>query len=132
MPSTDPIADFFTSLRNAAAVKKLSVLVPHSRIKEEIAKVLQREGFLSAIAIEGDKPKQLLHLTLRASAEGVPALKSITRMSVPGQRWYTSYRDLRRVRQGLGLSLLSTPDGILTDTEARKKRVGGELLAHVW
>lgn len=132
MPSTDPIADFITSLRNAAAVKKLSVAVPYSRIKQDIAEVLQREGFLSACVVEGEVPEKKLVMTLRASEEGVPALKHVQRVSKPGQRLYSSYRDLRRVRQGMGLTLLSTPAGILTDAEARKKKVGGELLAVVW
>ena len=132
MPSTDPIADMFTSLRNAAAVQLLDVRVPMSSMKENIARALKQEGFLEDISKETDSSSPVLVMKLRTDAKGALVLRHIKRVSTPGQRIYSSYRDLRKVRQGLGLALLTTPKGILTDNQARKQQIGGEVIAEIW
>ncbi|MCA9375791.1 MAG: 30S ribosomal protein S8 [Candidatus Doudnabacteria bacterium] len=132
MPSTDPIADMFTSLRNAAAVGKRDIAVPASRLKRDIADVLKAEGFLHEVESRGEGVRAELLLSLKYDQQGAPVLRHIQRISSPGQRLSSSYKDLRRVRQGLGLALLTTSKGILTDTQARKQKIGGEIIAHVW
>ena len=132
MPSTDPIADMFTSLLNAAAVGKRDIAVPASRLKRDIADVLKAEGFLHEVESRGEGVRAELLLSLKYDQQGAPVLRHIQRISSPGQRLSSSYKDLRRVRQGLGLALLTTSKGILTDTQARKQKIGGEIIAHVW
>ena len=127
---TDPIADMLTRLRNAALAKKTEVGVPFSKIKLEIAKILQQQGYIKEI-IKETKPWP--HLILVLTYQGKePVLKHIKRLSKPGQRAYASYQQLPKVLNGLGFWILSTSKGMLTDREARRAKIGGELICEVW
>lgn len=127
----DPIADMLARIRNAQAVGHKTVRVPHSNILEGIALALVRERFLAGLDRKGRPPHRYLELTLRF-IDGKPAIEGVRRVSRPGQRVYKGIARLGRVRYGMGLVILSTPQGILTDSEARKKKVGGEILCEVW
>lgn len=129
----DPISDMLTRIRNGSAIKRGQVSLPHSNLKEALGQVLAREGFLaSALKGEEDGKPQLV-LKLNYSKEGMdPAIRGLERVSKPGQRIYLSSKKLRPVQQGLGMSVISTPKGLLTDSEARKQGVGGEIICRVW
>lgn len=123
----DPIADMLTRIRNAYAAKLGEVSVPYSRVKEDLAKLLSRQGRVGEVKKDGFKIKITLNY-----ASGEPAISSIKRISKPGLRVYRKSRDIRRVRSGLGLIVLSTSRGLKTGDEARKEKLGGEVIAEVW
>jgi small subunit ribosomal protein S8 len=129
----DPISDFLTRIRNAGQAKHAEVLMPHSKMKESIALILKEEGYLSAVSVEsaaGTPVKQLkVSLKYQARRNVIAGLKQV---STPGLRRYVSSTDIPRVLGGLGLAILSTPKGILSDSQARKQKVGGELVCYVW
>lgn len=127
---TDPIADFLTRLRNAAAARHTETVVPYSKLKLAIAEILRREGYLSGVA-EEKTTRPELRLKLRYSG-GQPALQSLKRVSKPGQRRYVKKNDIGVVLGGMGIVILSTPRGILTGKEARTAGVGGEVLCEVY
>ena len=130
---TDPIADFFTQLRNAASVGKETLSLPASKVKEQIAHVLAGEGFVSDVKTEqGADGHAVLTMLVQYDASGNPVLKHIERVSKPGRRVSSGYRDLRPVRQGLGVTLLSTSQGFMTDVKARKENIGGEVIGIAW
>jgi len=129
---TDPIADMLTCVRNAVRVKRPSVNVPYSREKHAIAKVLKDEGFIADFAKVDDEKQGLLRVYLKYTAEGQPVVSQIRRVSKPGQRIYKSLDEIRPVKSGLGIAILSTPKGVLSDRECRKAHVGGELICTVW
>ena len=132
MPTTDPIAEMLTYLRNASAVKHHEVRMPSSHFKVALAEVLVREGYLaSSKKIDKDGQTNLL-IELRYGKDRQPALQGLARVSRPGQRIYVPKQKIPRVRQGLGMAVLSTPGGLLTDREARKAGVGGEVICTVW
>lgn len=126
----DPIADMLTRIRNASRALLPEVVVPHSRLKEAIARVMLREGFIQDVKVEGDKIKTL---RLRLKYQGKRSvIEDLKRVSKPGVRYYVGVDEIPRVRGGLGIAILSTPKGVMTGAEARRKRVGGELLCLVW
>jgi len=131
MSMSDPIADMLTRIRNASAAKLPVVDVPASGLKREVARVLQEKGFIKKFVVVEDGKQGLIKLLLRYT-EGVPAIQGIQRTSRPGLRQYSSVEKLPKVRNGLGYAILSTPQGVMTDKEARKLNVGGEVLCKVW
>ncbi len=127
---TDPIADMLTRIRNASMVHKSEVIVPFSKIKMAIAGILVREGYLSkAEPVEGTKPQIALSLKYD---DREPAIHSIKRISKPGHRMYVKNDELARVLNGFGFAILSTPKGVMTDAEAKKEKIGGELLCEIY
>ena len=126
----DPISDMLTRIRNAHQALLPSVAMPHSKVKENIARLLQREGYIAEYGREG-KPFPTLKLKLKYEGrKGV--IEGLRRVSSPGLRRYVPARDIPRVRGGLGTAILSTSQGFMTGVEARKKNVGGELICYVW
>jgi small subunit ribosomal protein S8 len=131
MSYTDPIADMLTRVRNAQMAEHKAVEIPYSRIKEEIARVLKREGYVRDYVVEGAAPK-LLRVYLKYLQENEPMIKGIKRESKPGLRKYSPADELPKVLSGLGVAILSTSSGIMTGKEAKQNNVGGEVLCSVW
>jgi small subunit ribosomal protein S8 len=129
---TDPIADLLTHIRNANRARKDSVEVPWSRLKEALARVLVGEGFLRDVTVTEDEGKKRLRVLLRYDEFRRPVLSGIRRVSRPSLRVYVGGRDIPAIRKGLGISVLSTPKGVIVDRVARKENVGGEVLCAVW
>jgi len=119
-----------TRIRNASRAALPEVLIPHSRMKESIAHVLKREGYVAEVGVEG-KPRKALKIKLKYTGRQ-PVIEGLSRVSAPGLRRYVGSQDVPPVRGGLGVSILSTSEGIMTGMQARKKNVGGELLCIVW
>jgi len=130
MSMSDPIADMLTRIRNAQAVEKTSVTMPASKIKVAIAQVLKDEGYIDAFALKGDSGKNELEIALKYYA-GRPVIERIERVSKPGLRVYKGKDDLPRVMNGLGVAIVSTPKGVMTDRRARAGNMGGEVLCIV-
>lgn len=129
---TDPIADLLTRVRNAVRVEKPFVDMPLSKMKSRLAEVLLREGYVwESEVIEGD-PVSTLRINLKYGPNGEHLIEHIERVSKPGRRVYVGVRELKEVRQGTGISVLSTPKGLLSNREAREQGVGGELLCQIW
>lgn len=128
---TDPISDFLCRVRNAALARHADVVIPHSRLKENLAQVLKREGYVADVAVEGTTKKNI-RLTLKYTAAKKCVIEGLRRLSSPGRRVYAGCTDIPKVRGGLGVVVLSTPAGIVTDREARKQNLGGELLCSIW
>jgi len=131
MVSTDPIADMLTRLRNAANVGKTEVRLPHSKIKETIAKELAKNGFLKNVVVEKGTPRSVLIITINDEGQNV-RFSEITRMSTPGRRMYTNVKDIPRIKSGRGIVLVSTSQGVMSGFEAAKKRLGGEIICKVY
>ena len=129
---TDPIADMLTRIRNAITARKAKVIIPLSKQKLHVAQVLKDEGFVNAFSTEEDGKQGLLTIELRYDNNNDNAIQGIRRVSRPGQRMYARTDQLPRVRSGLGIAILTTSKGIMTEREARKQNVGGELLCEVW
>lgn len=132
---TDPIGDMLVRIRNAGTAKKPTVLIPYSDIKIRIANVLLAEGFIAGVvkkAKKGDVTARWIDITLRYDENGLPRIAGAERVSKPSRRVYKGSSELHSVRQGLGLAIISTPKGIMTDFAARKEHVGGEVLCRVW
>ncbi len=132
MSMTDPIADLLTRLRNASRARLATVTVPASRLKRALAEVLKEEGYLEGVVYKEDGLQGMLTLQMKYGAERMPVITDIRRISKPGLRRYVACRDIVQVRNGLGVSILSTSKGVLVDRDARKQGVGGELLATIW
>ena len=129
----DPVADMLTRLRNANTARLAKTEIPHSRLKEGIARVLKDEGYIKEYkVVESGKNRKAMHLYLRYGLDGERIVTSLVRVSRPGRRIYRGVREIDRVLDGLGVAILSTPQGVLSDRECRKKRMGGELLCTVW
>ena len=129
---TDPIADMLTRIRNAALARHDRVELPHSRLKENLAGVLKSEGYLDDVRVsEGEDPKTLT-LVMRYGRDRASVIDGLRRVSTPGRRVYVRHDRIDRVCSGMGVSILSTSRGVMTDREARRQRVGGELLCEVW
>jgi len=129
---TDPIADFLTRIRNASRSGKSEVLAPFSKIKADIARILKQEGYISEYEVDkstDDKPQ--IRLTTKF-VNRAPAITGLKRVSKPGLRKYVGAQEVPRVLGGLGITILSTPKGVMSGREAKKENVGGELLAFVW
>ena len=131
MNITDSIGDMLTRVRNASAALKPEVLVPHSKLKAEIARILKKEGYVVDFAVEQEGTHKQIRIELKFSGK-TPAIEGIKRVSRPGRRVYVGGEDVPRVLGGMGTALLSTSRGIMTGSEARKLKVGGELLCTVW
>ncbi|MEI6494671.1 MAG: 30S ribosomal protein S8 [bacterium] len=129
--TTDPISDMLTQIRNAARVSKPSILVPNSKLKVEITKVLIREGYLKEMTSKGRKNEKLLSIDIAYDSHGAK-IHDLTRVSKPSRRIYIKANEIRPVRQGYGTAIISTPRGIMTDKEAFKEKVGGEVLFKIW
>ncbi len=128
---TDPIADMFTRIRNASMARLERTEVPLSRLKKELAEILKSEGFISDYQVEADLPGKLT-VVLKYGRDRQSAIAGIRRSSRPGRRVYVGHHDIPKVHNGLGVAILSTSRGVMTDREARKQRVGGEVLCEVW
>ncbi|MDZ7344049.1 MAG: 30S ribosomal protein S8 [candidate division KSB1 bacterium] len=129
---TDPIADFLTCIRNAGQAKHRKVDVPASRMKIEITKLLQFYGFIQDYLIIQDNKQNVLRLYLKYDENDMPVINGLQRVSKPGARRYVGVKELPRVFDNLGLAILSTPRGVISDRDARKLHVGGEVLCYVW
>lgn len=134
MTMTDPIADMLTRLRNANMAFHDDVVMPSSKVKEALAKILVSEGYVEGYSIEQDpeRPFPRLKIVLKYTPERKRTISGLKRVSKPGLRVYTKATDVPRVLGGMGIAILSTNQGLMTDREARKRRMGGEILCHVW
>ncbi|MCI1641357.1 MAG: 30S ribosomal protein S8 [Actinomyces sp.] len=132
MTMTDPIADMLTRLRNANSAHHDAVSMPYSKLKAAIADILVREGYIATTSVEDARVGKTLTLTLKYGARRERAIEGLQRVSKPGLRVYAKSTNLPRVRGGLGVAILSTSSGLLTDRQAADKGVGGEVLAYVW
>ena len=128
---TDPIADMLTRIRNAQSVKKAEVVLPYSKLKHNLAQILVKENYLKSSAKMEGQGKQNLRLELIYDAQG-PVIKSIIRISKPGRRVYTNHKDLPYVLNNLGIAVISTSQGLMTNKEARRKKMGGEVICEIY
>lgn len=132
MTMTDPIADMLTRIRNATMMRHDRTDIPGSKVKVEIAKILKQEGFIRTFKLIEEGPQGLIRLYLKYADDGEPVIHGLRRVSTPGCRIYTRVESLPKVRNGLGVALVSTNRGVITDEQARGLRVGGEILCEVW
>jgi small subunit ribosomal protein S8 len=128
----DPIGDFLTRIRNGLRARKHDVKIPHSRLKVRLAEILVREGYLDDVDVVPDPIQSQIIVTLKYTGSRDPVIKGLRRVSKPGLRVYSSRQELPRVQAGLGISIVSTSKGVMTDREARRHKVGGEVLCEVW
>ncbi len=129
---TDPIADFLTRVRNSSNSRHRRAVMPSSKVKVAIAKILAEEGFISGYSVTGDKARPNLIVGMKYSDKRQPVISGIERVSRPGRRTYMGYRNIPLVRSGLGINIVSTPKGVMSGRQARRERVGGEVLCNVW
>jgi len=129
---SDPIADMLTRIRNAVMVRHDSVLIPASKMKLSIARILKEEGFISDYEVLRSKPHRAIKIYLKYSDKNQPVLSGLERVSKPGLRVYVQQKEIPRVYGGLGIAIVSTPKGVLTGQQAWHQGVGGELLCYVW
>ena len=129
---TDPIADMLTRIRNGTGARKATVDVPWSRQKQEIARVLAEEGYLDSVTADEEGGRRALRIALRYDGQRRPVIMGLKRVSRPSLRVYVGVEEIPDVRRGMGVSILSTPRGMLADRNARKEKVGGEVICTVW
>ena len=132
---TDPVADMLTRIRNGVSARHPHVEMPSSRLKERIARILAAEGFVDGFSVGGvddSKPHRVLKVELRYTKDKISAISGLRRISKPGHRRYSGASDIERVQGGMGVAIVSTSQGLLTDREARRRRLGGEILCEVW
>lgn len=129
---TDPIADMLTRIRNGIHAKKEVVEIPFSKLRLGILKILKKEGYIGSITETSDKSKSKILVTLRYDSQKEPVITSLQRVSRPGRRVYVNYQDVKPVLGGMGLSVLSTSKGLMSNGEAKENKIGGELLCTVW
>jgi small subunit ribosomal protein S8 len=132
MAVIDPIADLLTRIRNGLMSRKTFVLVPSSKIKTAIAQILLDEGFIQGYEVTDERPQPNIRVWLKYDDKRRPILTNLKRVSKPGRRVYTGKRELPWVLSGMGVAIISTPRGLMTDREARRQGVGGEILCYVW
>ena len=132
MSMTDPIADMLTRIRNAQLAGHTQLVFPRSKLKVEIAKILSNEGFIEGFVEDAAGPQGAIKLFLKYDAANKGTIRGIRRVSRPSRRVYVGRDEVPRVRNGLGIAILTTPRGVLTDAQARKAGVGGEVICHVW
>ena len=132
MPVNDPVGDLLTRIRNAARARHDKVVVPSSKLKVDVVRVLKDEGFVGDFIVHERSPQNELTIQLKYGPDRAPAITGIRRVSRPGLRRYVALRDIPRVLGGMGISILSTSHGVMSDTEARKQKVGGELICTVY
>ena len=129
---TDPVSDFLTRLRNASKAGLAECVSPHSKLKESLALILKSEGFVSEVSTGTDDRGHKTVIVKLKYVDNAPAITNLSRVSTPGRRLYYCYTEIPRVLNGLGISILSTSKGLLKDQDARRQKVGGELLCNVW
>jgi len=129
---TDPIADMLTRVRNAVMVRHDSVMMPSSKMKLAIASILKEEGFISDYEVVRDKTQRVIKIHLKYRERNEPVISGLERVSKPGLRVYVQKKEIPRVYGGLGVAILSTPEGVMTGQQAWRRGVGGELLCYVW
>lgn len=132
MSMTDPISDFLTRIRNGIRARKQSVDCPKSKLKARIAEILEAEGYVDALSFADDTSQGTISVTLRYTDRNTAAITGLKRVSRPGQRRYVGAKEIPKVRNGLGIAIVSTSRGVMTDREARKLGVGGEVICEVW
>ena len=132
MQVTDAIADMLTRIRNANSAKHDSVKIPASNMKKAIAQILVDEGYVKSYTVKEDDKQGVITITLKYTDNMQPVITGLRRISKPGLRIYTSCEDMPKVLKGIGTAIVSTPKGVMTDKQARKENVGGEVLAFVW
>ncbi|KRN03127.1 30S ribosomal protein S8 [Levilactobacillus senmaizukei DSM 21775 = NBRC 103853] len=132
MSMTDPIADFLTRIRNANMVRHESLEVPASKIKRDIAEILKREGFIRNVEYIDDDKQGIIRVFLKYGKDNQRVISGLKRISKPGLRSYVKADSVPKVLNGLGIAIISTSEGVVTDKEARAKKIGGEVLAYVW
>jgi len=132
MVMTDPIADLLARIRNAGMARKDDVVLPSSSVKERIAEILAKEGYVAGAAAEGEGKHRTLTIRMKYGSAREPSISGLERISKPGRRVYAGKEEVPRVLGGLGIAILSTSQGIVTDRQARKLGVGGEVIAYVW
>ncbi|MFQ6016119.1 MAG: 30S ribosomal protein S8 [Anaerolineae bacterium] len=132
MTVTDPIADMLTRIRNALMARHAEVLVPASKMKIAIAAILKEEGYIQDFHVTEDKPQGMVRIRLKYMDDREPVLTGLKRVSKPGCRVYTKAKEIPYVLSGIGVAILSTPKGVMTDRKARRLNVGGEVLCYIW
>ena len=132
MHITDPIADMLTRIRNANSQKHETVDIPASNMKKAIAQILVDEGYIKGYEVIEDGKQGVIHMTLKYGQNKSQVITGLRRVSKPGLRIYTGVEDMPRVMKGIGVAIISTPKGVMTDKKARKENVGGEVLAFIW
>ena len=130
--NTDPIADMLTRIRNGGRARLSRVAIPHSKVKVKIAEILKSEGYIADFEVAAGKPADSIGVTLKYDKTGAPVIEGIQRVSKPGLRKYLQSAEIPKVRNGLGILIMSTSHGMMTDRTARKEGVGGEPLCSVW
>lgn len=128
----DPISDFLTSVRNAAKARHLAVEFKGSKLLLRIAELLRDEGYLANVKVVKERPQKVIKATIKYDATQKPVFRSLKRVSMPSRRVYVKSADVRRVLGGMGISIISTSHGLMTDRQARKSRLGGEVICEVW
>lgn len=128
---TDPISDMLTRIRNAQAVSHQTVTIPFSKLKFDLAKILEKEGLVNKVTSQGRKIRKVIEIELKYQ-KGQPIMNTLKRVSKPGQRLYIRKDQIRPIRQGYGLSIISTSQGLMTNKQAKKKGLGGEVICEIW
>jgi small subunit ribosomal protein S8 len=132
MVMTDPIADFLTRIRNALKVKKKKVEAPYSKMKLAISKILKEKELIQDFKIREENGKKFIVLTLKYDENGEPLIENLVRVSKPGRRVYMGYRDFKPVKSGFGFRIVSTSRGVMTDIEAKRRKLGGEVICEIY
>ncbi|MDF7801374.1 30S ribosomal protein S8 [Pontiellaceae bacterium B1224] len=132
MVLSDPIADMLTRIRNANMAEKKVVGMPHSKMKSEVARILKAEGFIKDYTMENENGKPVLNIFVKYTIDREPVIQGLRRISKPSCRKYVNSEEVPRVLGGIGMAILSTSSGVMTDNEAREKKIGGEVLCYVW
>jgi len=127
----DPISNMLTSIRNALAVKHFKVNIPFSNLKYEIAKILEKQGFVEKVEKRGKRTKKIIEITLKY-LDNLPAISGLKKISKSGQRIYLPWKKIKRIRGGYGIVIISTSRGLMIDKEARKQKIGGEVICEIW
>jgi small subunit ribosomal protein S8 len=128
---TDPISDMLTHIRNATAIGKAEVVLPYSKFKQSLGEILQSQGLVSSVEISEKGERKFLNVKLKYQ-DGRPVISGVKRVSKPGQRIYASAKEIPRTQNGFGVTILSTPRGLMSDMQARKERLGGEIICQIW
>jgi small subunit ribosomal protein S8 len=128
---TDPIADMIIRVKNAFMANKTEVSIPHSKVKEAIAKILEAEGYVESFEVEPTKPQRTINVKLKYVGK-IPAITEVRRMSKPGRRVYSTVKDIPKALGGYGVTIVSTSRGVVTGSQARKMNIGGEVLCQIW
>jgi len=132
MPVTDPISDYLTRIRNAQAADHRWVDIPASNMKKRLSLILKHERYIKDFILINDNKQGIIRVYLRYTKDGLPIIEGLKRISRPGRRQYVNANEIPRVLGGLGVAIMSTPIGVITDKIARKNNVGGEVLCHIW